>query len=108
MFLKGARRLGNVFFVNRFPFIFLKNGGSVKDDVLESYCWMYAHFKIPMEYQGPCSGKDQENIEGPVYNSYYQWVPIFLMFTAFMFYIPRCMWLTMEGNFLSFNKVHIF
>jgi len=78
------------------------NGGSVKDDVLESYCWMYAHFKIPMEYQGPCSGKDQENIEGPVYNSYYQWVPIFLMFTAFMFYIPRCMWLTMEGGLMKF------
>ena len=85
-----------------FFFPFLKNGGSVKDDVLESYCWMYAHFKIPMEYQGPCSGKDQENIEGPVYNSYYQWVPIFLMFTAFMFYIPRCMWLMMEGGLMKF------
>ena len=46
---------------------------------------MYAHFKIPKEYQGPCSGKDQENVEGPVYNSYYQWVPIFLMFTGNFF-----------------------
>ena len=52
--------------------------------------------------QGPCSGKDQENVEGPVYNSYYQWVPIFLMFTAFLFYIPRCMWLMMEGGLMKF------
>ncbi len=31
----------------------------VSDDVLESYCWMYAHFKIPKEYKGPCSGTEQ-------------------------------------------------
>jgi len=40
--------------------------------VLESFCWMYAHFKIPREYKGPCSGREQEDIEGPIYNSYYQ------------------------------------
>jgi len=70
----------------------------VKDDVLESYCWMYAHFQIPKEYIGPCSGKDQESIEGPIYNSYYQWIPIYLMFLAILFYLPRMLWMVMEGN----------
>lgn len=51
---------------------FLQARGGVKDDVLESYCWMYAHFKIPREYKGPCSGREQEDFEGPIYNSYYQ------------------------------------
>ena len=71
---------------------------SVKDEVLKSYCWMYAHFQIPKEYIGPCSGKDQESIEGPIYNSYYQWIPIYLMFLAILFYLPRMLWMVMEGN----------
>ena len=63
---------------------------------------MYAHFKIPKEYEGPCSGSDQSNIEGPIYNSYYQWVPIFLMFLAVFFYLPRMMWMLMEGGLMKF------
>ena len=42
---------------------FQANGG-VRDEVLESYCWMYAHFKIPSEYKGACSGQEQDDIEG--------------------------------------------
>ncbi len=61
----------------------------VRPEVLESYCWMYAHFKIPPEYKGPCAGQDQDQIEGIIYNSYYQWVPIFLVVLAVLFYLPR-------------------
>lgn len=86
---------------NMLCFLF-QAGGGVKDDVLEQYCWMYAHFKIPLEYQGPCSGADQGNLEGPIYNSYYQWVPIFLMFIAILFYVPRCLWVMMEGGLMKF------
>ena len=82
---------------NNNEFYFQASAG-VKDDVLESYCWMYAHFQIPKEYIGPCSGKDQESIEGPIYNSYYQWIPIYLMFLAILFYLPRMLWMVMEGN----------
>lgn len=63
---------------------------------------MYAHFQIPKEYIGPCSGKDQESIEGPIYNSYYQWIPIFLMFLAVLFYLPRMLWMVMEGGLMKF------
>ena len=63
---------------------------------------MYAHFKIPVEYQGPCSGKDQGDFEGPIYNSYYQWVPLFLLMIAVLFYVPRCIWMMMEGGLMRF------
>ena len=68
---------------------------------------MYADFNIPDHYTGPCSGKDNEDIDGVprvgnIYNSYYQWVPIYLIFLAVLFYLPRCMWLVMEGGLMKF------
>ena len=74
----------------------------VRDEVLESYCWMYAHFNIPEEYEGPCSGKDQSDMEGPIYNSYYQWVSLFLLLIAVLFYVPRMIWMMMEGGLMKF------
>ena len=68
---------------------------------------MYADFNIPEHYTGPCSGKDSEDIDsnpriGNIYNSYYQWVPIYLIFLAVIFYLPRYMWLIMEGGLMKF------
>ena len=37
-----------------------------------------------------------------VYNSYYQWVPLYLIFLAVIFYMPRCFWLMMEGGLMKF------
>jgi hypothetical protein len=36
--------------------------------------------------------------ENPMYNTYYQWVSIFLIFQSMLFYLPRVMWLMMEGG----------
>ena len=36
-----------------------------------------------------------------VYNSYYQWVPLYLTFLAFFFYLPRYIWLKMEGGLMK-------
>ena len=79
----------------------------MKRAVLESYCWMYADFNIPEEYSGPCSGKDNEDDEGNtrsgnIYNSYYQWVPIYLVIIAILFYLPRFIWISMEGGLMKF------
>ena len=79
----------------------------MKRAVLESYCWMYADFNIPEEYSGPCSGKDNEDDEGHsrsgnIYNSYYQWVPIYLVILAILFYLPRFIWISMEGGLMKF------
>ena len=63
---------------------------------------MYAHFNIPEEYEGPCSGKDQSDMEGPIYNSYYQWVSLFLLLVAVLFYVPRMIWMMMEGGLMKF------
>ena len=37
-----------------------------------------------------------------VYNSYYQWVPLYLIFTAVLFYLPRMFWIMMEGGLMKF------
>ncbi len=31
-----------------------------------------------------------------------QWVPIYLIFLAVVFYLPRCLWLVMEGGLMKF------
>ena len=68
---------------------------------------MYADFNIPEEYSGPCSGKDNEDDEGNtrlgnIYNSCYQWVPIYLVVIAILFYLPRFIWISMEGGLMKF------
>ena len=42
-----------------------------------------------------------EMFENIVYNSYYQWVPLYLTFLAFFFYLPRYIWLKMEGGLMK-------
>ena len=67
----------------------------VEKDVLESYCWMYSSWNIPAKYKGACSSSQTTSLQQSdykvsiVYNSYYQWVPLYLLFLAMLFYIPR-------------------
>ena len=73
---------------------------SVDNDVLNSYCWMYSSFDVADSFSFPCTRK---NYEGSyLYNTYYQWVSIFLAFLAGLFYIPRCIWLIIEGGLMSY------
>ena len=37
-----------------------------------------------------------------VYNSYYQWVPLYLVGLAVVFYLPRLLWLMIEGGLMEF------
>ena len=74
---------------------------------MDSYCWMYADFNIPEEYDGPCSGKDSQDDSGNqrhgnIYNSYYQWVPIYLILLSAFFHLPRRIWIGMEGGLMKF------
>jgi hypothetical protein len=75
-------------------------GGGVDGGVLNSYCWMYSSFKIPPDFKGHCSKRDHYGEE--LYNTYYQWVAIFLVCQALLIYIPRVVWLSMEGGLMKF------
>ena len=66
---------------------------------------MYSTFNIPPSFEGNCA-RAKQDADGPVYNSYYQWVPIFLILQALIFYIPRAIWLMMEGGELTINGIH--
>jgi len=73
---------------------------SVDEEVLNHYCWMYSTFDIPPDFKGSCTRRSFDSTN--LYNTYYQWVSIFLMIQAVIFYIPRCIWLSMEGGLMSF------
>ena len=83
--------------------------------VLNSYCWMYSNFNIPPSFKGSCAKREHDG--NTLYNTYYQWVAIFLviqvwltvlflhitlMVKALIFYLPRVLWLSMEGGLMKF------
>ena len=55
-----------------------------------------------MEFGGITLKEWQEHSVTIVYNSYYQWVPLYLIILAFLFYLPRMCWLIMEGGLMEF------
>ena len=69
----------------------------VRFDVLDSFCWMYAHFDIHAKYEGPCAATRNTD-KTPLYNTYYQWVPLYLSTLAVLFYLPRVLWSKLEGG----------
>ena len=92
--------------------ISLQRSDGIEGDVLNSYCWMYSTWNVPPNYKGACSAgsefggitKEEWNKARTsiVYNSYYQWVPLYLVLLAFLFYLPRMFWLIMEGGLMEF------
>ena len=81
-------------------FLILQAEDSVDDDVLNSFCWMYSRFDMPATFSGQCTRKKYDG--NYMYNTYYQWVPIFLAVQAGLFYIPRCIWLLVEGGLMAY------
>ena len=67
--------------------MFFQNGGAVNEAVLNSYCWMYSSFTIPLNFKGACTKREHDGSN--LYNSYYQWVSLFLVVSALLFYAPR-------------------
>ena len=61
---------------------------------------MYSTFNIPLEFRGSCSKREHDGTT--LYNSYYQWVSLFLVVCAVLFYTPRAIWLMAEGGLMKF------
>ena len=60
----------------------------------------HSSFDIPPDFEGVCTRRQHDGTR--LYNSYYQWIPIFLAIQAGMFYIPRCVWLICEGGLMAY------
>ena len=75
-------------------------GGGVNEGTLQAYCWMYSQFTLPGDFKGKCVKREHDGTN--LYNSYYQWVALFLVASALLFYVPRALWLTFEGGLMSF------
>ncbi len=63
-------------------------GPDIRKDVLDSHCWVNAHFNLPEEFKSSCSGLS-ERVEGTLYDHKFQWIPLFLLGLAILFYLPR-------------------
>jgi len=73
---------------------------TIDEDVVAGYCYMYSEFHVPDTYVGYCNS--DAHVNTMLYNSYYQWVPVFFIVQAILFYIPRCIWLSTEGGMMAF------
>ena len=77
-------------------------GGGVSTETLKNYCWMYSTFNIPDDFQGSCSRKgDLDKYGDEVFNSFYQWVSLCLVGQAILFFLPRALWLSLEGGLMK-------
>ena len=50
--------------------------------MLNSYCWMYSTFNIPPNFKGSCAKREHDG--ATLYNTYYQWVSIFLVIQVYI------------------------
>jgi len=63
-------------------------------DYAKSYCWIKNTYYIAMDEQIPIETIKRENEE----LTYYQWVPLILLFQAFMFKFPNIVWRLFNGG----------
>ncbi|XP_023237364.1 innexin inx2-like [Centruroides sculpturatus] len=77
----------------------------VPERVLETYCWIHTTFTLPEAFHKkvgvdvPHPGIDKYKPgEKRMYHQYYQWVCFVLFLQAILFYVPRYMWKSYEGN----------
>ena len=68
---------------------------------VDQILYFYSLFRESRFYYIP-GGDQDESVNSIVYNTYYQWVPLYLIFMAFVFYLPRMFWLSMEGGLMKF------
>ena len=75
----------------------------MSSSTLKSYCWMYSSFDIPPEFEGSCArhSGEEDSGGGGVFNSFYQWVSLCLVSQALVFYLPRALWVSLEGGLMK-------
>ena len=66
----------------------------MNEAVLDAYCWMYSSFLMMKDSTMPCTTKSDkyeffDADSGPLYNTYYQWVSLYLIICAIIFLLPR-------------------
>lgn len=79
--------------------------GKVSSDVLDVYCWISDTYTMPSlldkkvgeDISHPGIGHST-NPDDRKYHKYYQWVTLFVALQAFLFYVPRYIWMLSEGG----------
>jgi len=74
---------------------------SADEDCVNNYCYMHATLNLPADFHGTCTNRRSSFGKTNLFNTYYQWVSVYFLFQAVMFYVPRCIWLSLEGGLMS-------
>ena len=100
-------------------FIDCMHGGSIPDEVINSYCWIQGTFSVPKHYKDYNTqiGNDVSQTGVGPYNplkddieikAYYQWVPFVLFLQGLMFYMPHLIYKSAEeGKVLRNSQVDV-
>ena len=88
---------------------------AINPAVMDTYCWIHSTFTFPKRLEDPATGvvahpgvgpahvtRDEDTgeivVEEQMVHKYYQWVCFTLFFQAMLFYLPRWIWMSWEGN----------
>lgn len=93
------------------PIHCIKPSNYIPPAVINAFCWIHATFSLPKAFSGvidsevPHPGVDKtEPGDSIVLHAYYQWVAFMLILQAALFYVPRWLWKSWEGNKLMLLK----
>ena len=53
-------------------------------------------------FQAQCTNTQSYFGHTNLFNTYYQWVSVYFLLQALVFYVPRCIWLSLEGGLMNF------
>jgi innexin len=71
---------------------------------MNRYCWIKGTFYVNHNYDLNTLNIEARN---ETLLHYYQWVYFFLMFQAFMFYVPRILWCFISNKLLGYDLFNI-
>lgn len=78
----------------------------IPSNVMDTYCWIYGTYTFPNKLNGvvgrdivqPGVGSDVKGEDEVKFHKYYQWIYYAFLIQAVLFYTPRYLWKTWEGN----------
>lgn len=78
----------------------------IPSNVMDTYCWIYGTYTFPNKLNGivgrdivqPGVASDVKGEDKVKFHKYYQWIYFAFLIQAVLFYTPRYLWKTWEGN----------
>ncbi|CAG2165360.1 unnamed protein product [Oppiella nova] len=77
--------------------IYCHGDNHLPSDIVKSFCWQRTEFSFPKPVIH-AHNETAHDYDNSKYNSYFKWIYPMLFFQAIWFYIPRYLWIILEGD----------